>query len=376
MEIDSNTNTVHGDLSLLMSSLRVGQDVNVIKDILAAGAEVNIAGSDGRTPLMMAITSQNNDIIECLIEAGSEVNVVDRYGKTPLMLALSYPNPSECTGKLLKAGALVNVADLQGRTPLMLAVLSKCHQSVDSIIDWGGRVDVTNCNGEIPLILAIQRNLCLDTIKKIILAGADVNVSDTKQRTALMLAIRSRDADLCEVLVTSGAVVGRELHAAILTSLNDVVLTMIQAGAMPRHQHPYNHDMPFVPCSLPNVFRTISVTPLMTALLLENIPLVNNFLSLNFLNTFDLYLCDSLRSTLFAHLESRMIFNSDNDDCLKLARRIYEQPWSLWTLSFVKISTMIGFRSDRRQKLTKTGLPNNLQTKLMFGATVDTSWNK
>ncbi|OQA77288.1 MAG: Ankyrin repeats (3 copies) [bacterium ADurb.Bin243] len=56
--------------------------------LLAKGADVNIAGDDGKTAVHLAAMDGSKSVIELLIKNKADLNSTDRYGNTPLKLAL------------------------------------------------------------------------------------------------------------------------------------------------------------------------------------------------------------------------------------------------------------------------------------------------
>ena len=63
-------------------------EVDVIKRLLAEGADINQAGGrDMETPLHRAITRQSTEAAKILIDAGADVNKPRRDGQTPLEMA-------------------------------------------------------------------------------------------------------------------------------------------------------------------------------------------------------------------------------------------------------------------------------------------------
>jgi ankyrin repeat protein len=95
---------------------------NILKELIVAGANVNLQLDGGTTALMFAIDGYlNNDaskvkrVLRMLIDAGADVNIQDANGQTVLMrAALSDMCDSMLT--LLDAGANVDIKDNEGHT--------------------------------------------------------------------------------------------------------------------------------------------------------------------------------------------------------------------------------------------------------------------
>jgi len=55
------------------------------KNLVAGGADVNVANHQGQTPLMVAVGEPK--VARYLVKMGADVNAADRAGQTPLMYA-------------------------------------------------------------------------------------------------------------------------------------------------------------------------------------------------------------------------------------------------------------------------------------------------
>jgi len=83
--------------------------------LLAAGADVNVEGASGETPLHAACQRHHNDIVHHLLAAGSRVGSTRRSDwATPLHVASASGNVS-AVAQLLQAGARADARDRNGR---------------------------------------------------------------------------------------------------------------------------------------------------------------------------------------------------------------------------------------------------------------------
>lgn len=112
-------------------------DNEIIADFLEAGMPVNsIRTTDGWTPLIAACFYKKTDIVEQLLAQQATVNIRDKYGKTPLMYAAAM-GAEDIVGLLLAAGADPNIQDINGRTALMEAY-SKNQAKIAEILKAAG----------------------------------------------------------------------------------------------------------------------------------------------------------------------------------------------------------------------------------------------
>ncbi len=84
--------------------------------LFTAGASIDKAGNDGRTPLFVAAQEGYLDAVNALIDATADVNKSDLIGLTPLYIA-SEKNHLDVVKALLVAGAS-QVVDALGGTSL------------------------------------------------------------------------------------------------------------------------------------------------------------------------------------------------------------------------------------------------------------------
>ena len=150
--------------------------------LIAAGANVNKQGKDGRTPIMEATIYGQYGNVEILIKAGADVHIQDHEGKTALMWAASY-GQDKCGAILIGAGADVNEQNNQGRTALMLTVIYGYDHFLKLLINTGADVNMCDIFGDTPLLKALKDyiymypgDVTMKFIKTLLGAGSHVNI--------------------------------------------------------------------------------------------------------------------------------------------------------------------------------------------------------
>jgi hypothetical protein len=93
---------------------------DMVRALLAHGANANTADTTGWTPLRYVKHMRNTDILQMLLAAGCNPNAVFNNGFNALMFA-SCNRRTDVVMMLLAAGADVNAEDTHGRTALWLA---------------------------------------------------------------------------------------------------------------------------------------------------------------------------------------------------------------------------------------------------------------
>lgn len=111
--------------------------LEIVQQLIAAGADVNAAAKDGRTPLHWACAFNFPQAVPLLLRAGAKVDARNEDGETPLFSA-----SPEIAALLIAAGADVRAVDIEGNVPL--------HRNFQAALLAPG-VNVRNVAGLTPL---------------------------------------------------------------------------------------------------------------------------------------------------------------------------------------------------------------------------------
>lgn len=180
---------------------RFTPDLKIFKALIKAGMQVTFKNKKGKT-LLHGVAYYNTaaDIVKVLIAAGAEIDAIDQNGSIPLKIAVCKDAP-DVVKALIKAGANLQVQDNFGSTPLHLAVFSESAAIVQLLIDAKVDVNTKDRVGNTPLHLAlkqikpfnhyessqdkINRELELKMVKALLMAGADVTIENLQGETPL-----------------------------------------------------------------------------------------------------------------------------------------------------------------------------------------------
>lgn len=181
---------------------------------LSAGATDGSAQESG--DLLVAAMHDDIPVVSELIAAGADIDQQNEYGHTPLIIAANY-GYEELATLLVSKGADVNIQGQDGGTAL-LAAASNSQPLVELLLSHGADVDARMANGSgvfTQCAVGILRGrVTLDLATRLLSAGARVDDAatsgPTRGYTPLMMAARNDDEALVRFLIENGADVSAE----------------------------------------------------------------------------------------------------------------------------------------------------------------------
>jgi ankyrin repeat protein/predicted Ser/Thr protein kinase len=196
----------------LISAVTYGK-VDLVKSMLAKGANINERDSDGNTALMVASEGTSyltNPVamMQMLIDARASLEAQDSRGRTALHRA-STEGRTNAVALLLNSGALTNPKTHDGQTPLAVAVEFGKMQCVQLLIAHHAQVDLADGSGTTPLMIAAEGTAYLPNnrpmVETLLTAGAHVDTPDARGRTALYRAAQEGKPEVVRLLMDRGA---------------------------------------------------------------------------------------------------------------------------------------------------------------------------
>ncbi|WZD65470.1 Ank protein Ank1 [Bovine papular stomatitis virus] len=206
----------------------LGTEVEVVRLLVDAGADIGAKDDVGRTPLHVYLSGffVVEPVVRALIALGADANAKDAYGRTPLFAFLKSRNVDVCVLRaLVDAGACVTEKDLIRRTALhyhcesfktracvfreliaagcdprgadilhntvlhSLAIGSSCRASqLAPLLEAGVSVNARNVRMQTPLHIAAAFNLC--ACVRLMRAGADASLCDLDEVTPFLSMVR------------------------------------------------------------------------------------------------------------------------------------------------------------------------------------------
>jgi ankyrin repeat protein len=135
--------------------------VQLVRSLMAMGADVNGPTKLGTLPLHVAASAGRVDICKMLLQAGADVDAREFKGRTPLRWAAACGHSAVCA-VLLEHGASPNLQCENGSTALHEAAVRSDIATCALLIDCGAHLTITNENNSTPVHSAVSsRSLAL-----------------------------------------------------------------------------------------------------------------------------------------------------------------------------------------------------------------------
>ncbi|XP_031340471.1 uncharacterized protein LOC116168669 [Photinus pyralis] len=241
---------------------------SIVIQLLEYGLDVNTSDTDGKTPLHWASQKGHLKVVRCLALKGADLNAVDNFGRTPLYVAVD-SNKEKLVKFLLDNGVSTSQKDTYGRTALYQAIAKNYEPIVALLLDrksdvdakdnenlsimhwaaWSGHENIVKLllsrkmdhksqdkYGRIPLICAAQYghigalnsllndsdlyakdendmnslhwccwNGHIDIARVLLSRTPNLDVQDSKGRTAIMCSSHNGHANIARLLLTQNA---------------------------------------------------------------------------------------------------------------------------------------------------------------------------
>ena len=243
---DVNTQCEEGKTPLILASsfgyetcvgllICLGADVNKSDDNgkcsgqhspqLIENMEIDCCEVKGKMPLMYAVYGRNVECVKLLIEAEADVNATEKKGTTTLMFA-AMVGSVECLKVLLNAGADVNKRDRSNMSAL-------CCAAYQLASDYLRKITSVSLKKFRHIEEMYQKTGdymgCLTVLVK---SGADVNNRGVGGETPLTYTVLSNKTEIAKLLREHGAIVEKcaSHHASVMEMKNEELLVAVRQG--------------------------------------------------------------------------------------------------------------------------------------------------
>ncbi|XP_047220045.1 putative palmitoyltransferase ZDHHC13 isoform X2 [Girardinichthys multiradiatus] len=181
------------------------------KELVEAGYDVRQPDKENVTLLHWAAINNRSELVKYYMSKGA---IVDQLGgdlnSTPLHWAIRQGHLPMVI-QLMRYGADPSITDGEGYRSLHLAILFQHMAIAAYLMAKGEEVDVPDCNGQTPLMLAAQKIIGPEPTNFLIKNNASVSAVDKVNRnTPLHCAVLAGNVDAAHILLEAGASVDAE----------------------------------------------------------------------------------------------------------------------------------------------------------------------
>ncbi len=202
---DVNAKSRDGSTALSVALAVPGNEATV-RFLIAKGADTKVISSAGADYLERSAARQDASIVSMFLEKGLDPHRADNNGATALIDSLRCDGGAKAR-ILIGAGSNVNAFDTNagnvrngpiesiGETPLMDAGVCGETSVVADLLKAGAKIDATDT---VRHMTALMRAVAMDgtnpeTVALLISSGANLNIADRNQETALDWARKFRN---------------------------------------------------------------------------------------------------------------------------------------------------------------------------------------
>ncbi|KAM9481220.1 ankyrin repeat, SAM and basic leucine zipper domain-containing protein 1 isoform 1-T2 [Clarias gariepinus] len=187
----SKQTTVPGDTVAVMKRAITAGDVDLVRQLLDTGMDVETRLGFDWTPLMCAVHVGHSELAKLLLDRGASANFSSGH-YTVLMAActansVSEENISKCMALLLSRNADPNISSRRRVTCLMLAARYGYSQVINLLVSHGAELNFQDDSGYTALMLAVQHGH-ETAVLKLLQLGADKSIKSKAGNTAADLA--------------------------------------------------------------------------------------------------------------------------------------------------------------------------------------------
>ena len=170
-----------------------GDEPEMVRDLLAAGAHVNAPDDYGRTALWFACEGRDLQLVQTLVEAGARVNPAAGSGDSPLEKAIQ-ARQLEIVRYLISKGA--DLGDRSTRSlPLMVQAAHTGDLAIFDLLIERGKTTPTKGPLAAEILAAFVTSGSVEGVRSLLNRGISPNEQDHIGNTAMIIAaISSRKA--------------------------------------------------------------------------------------------------------------------------------------------------------------------------------------
>lgn len=178
--------------------------VRVMEALLTSSAPINALTRDCKSPLMLAIESENTDAVKLLLRSGADISIRCK-DQTALAMSIVSARYNMTEVLLKEQGIALPAPEDESRTALHIAAVNGETLLINLLLDSGVPVDITTkLEQSTPLMTAAYRGQS-DIMRQLIYRGADIECQDQLGYTPLCHAVLGHQVSCADILLQDGS---------------------------------------------------------------------------------------------------------------------------------------------------------------------------
>ncbi|KAL3663012.1 hypothetical protein V7S43_011954 [Phytophthora oleae] len=122
----------------------ITEEVEVIKELLAAGAMLDAVDADGQTPLLQACLGGQLKLVRLLLNAGANPSHQNKQAHSPLHYLAAFCRDRQLLRDIIANGADVNAKSMKLNTPMHFAAMNGNEVATQVLLEHGASASVIN----------------------------------------------------------------------------------------------------------------------------------------------------------------------------------------------------------------------------------------
>ena len=206
--------------------------------IIAQGTDVNAVNNRGESALLLACTLAQAESAKLLMDEGADPDIFTVDGYTSLHVVIYFCWSHEILQEMMRHKPHLEAQNKDGHTALFLACYYGQQTSIRILLEAASNPNIASTSGNTSLHAAVLGKCNKKIIQLIIDHFADLNATNNRHETALMLSCIKANEDTINVLLKAkaDATIAEAdgntcLHIAITQNLNiEVIQELIRRG--------------------------------------------------------------------------------------------------------------------------------------------------
>lgn len=214
-------------------------DSSTVASLVSSGTNINGRTEEGKTPLVLAIESQQPTVVTKLLQLGASKDVSDSAKKLPPLFWAASAGDVPMAKLLIQHGCNPNHKNLYGSSYFLDIVDKGDLAMVELLLDHGADVNTTDRYGRLAIQHAYSANN-LAMLKLLQSRGGSVNATDMTGNPIVVLALREDRDEIFNFLLERGANVNSKSNTgtslimeAFTKKRISVVKKLLERGADP-----------------------------------------------------------------------------------------------------------------------------------------------